>query len=215
MDACCKVGRLITEYDLEQPIGEYELEEYLIARWVGDGEYAATGLRPLKDWFNQRLIKSVYLEHGRNVLDTHLESEYETLTAETSNPELRADLDAADIDSDQLQSDFISTATLYRHFTQCLAVSKSEGDTDEGSLTWESDKIDYTKGIIETNVRESLRSLENKGRLPRGSQAEIKTEIVVGCPDCTTQIGITRAIDRGYICSDHSTPENGTSERDS
>ena len=49
MDACCKVGRAIAEYDLRQAIGGQDVEEYLLARWLGRGEYTETGLRPLKD----------------------------------------------------------------------------------------------------------------------------------------------------------------------
>lgn len=203
MDACCKVGRVISEYNLVQQIGGHEIEDYLIARWAGKGEYTPTGLRPLKDWFNQRLIKSVYTDRGRTVLDSRVESEYETLTADEPDFELLADLETDGIDGEQLQSDFVSTATLYRHFTACLDVSKpKERDADEPS-TWETDKIDYAKDIVERNAEESLRALENKGRLPRGTEAQINTEIVLGCPDCSTQVGIDRAIERGYVCGDH------------
>ena len=206
MNACCKVGMLIEEYDLGQAIGGRELEEYLLARWLGRGDYTATGLRPLKDWFNQRLIKQVYTTHGLPVLDSRVESDYQTLMDDAANPALLDDLRTAGIDGEALESDFISTATLYRHFTQCLDASKSDEAQSEPT-NWEADKIDYTKGVVEKNVRESLRALDNKGRLPRGAEADIKTEIVVGCPDCSTQVSVERAIERGYICADHADPE--------
>ena len=203
MESCCKVGKAIAEYDLQRGIGGQDMEEYLLARWLGRGDYTATGLRPLKDWFNKRLVTRVYTDHGRNALDTRVASDYEALTEDESNLALLDDLAADGIDGEKLRSDFVSTATLYRHFTQCLDASKSDDSPQSGQSTWEVDKIEYAKGVVETNVRESLRALDNKGRLPRGTEADIKTDIVVGCPDCSTQVGVERAIERGYICADH------------
>lgn len=214
MNACCKVGKLVNKYGLDQTIGDQQMNDYLLSRWIGRGEYAATGVRPLTDWLNQRVIKQVYTENGRNALDTRVASDYETLTDDSADLALIDDLEADGINGEQLRSDFISTATLYRHFTECLEASKSESTSRSQSSEWEVDKIEYAKDIVQTNVEESLRSLENKNRIPRGSEAEIKTEIVVGCPECSTQVGIERAIKRGYICKEHMkpTPESSTVE---
>ncbi|MDS0280743.1 rod-determining factor RdfA [Haloarcula onubensis] len=207
MDACCKVGRAVEKYQLHRAIGEQSIDEYLVARWSGRGDYSATGLRPLKDWFNHRLLKQVYTEHGRNALDTRVESDYEALTDDTTALPLLDDLAADGIDGEALRSDFVSTATLYRHFTECLDESKSDDTAEPSTSDWEVDKIAYAKDIVRTNVEESLRSLENKRRLPRGSDAEIKTDIVLGCPDCSTQVGLERALERGYVCDEHMGPE--------
>jgi len=75
MDACCKVAHLIEEYDLEQSIGCQPLDDYLVARWLGHNEYTATGLRPLKDWLNKRLLKRVYTDNGLAVPDSRIASE--------------------------------------------------------------------------------------------------------------------------------------------
>jgi len=205
MDACCKVGRLIEAYDLEQSIGGLPLDDYLVARWLGRDEYTATGLRPLKDWFNKRLLKRVYTDNGRTAPDSRLASDYDALSADDTDLALLDALAAEGIDGERLQTDFVSTATLYRHFTQCLGASKSD-ESSQSESNWEADKIDFTKGVVASNVRDSLRALENKGRLPRGSEADIKTEIVLGCPDCSTQVGVERAIERGYICETHTEP---------
>jgi len=202
MNACCKVGRVIAAYDLQHGVAETELETYLLARWLGRGEYTATGLRPLKDWLNRKLLKTVYNEHGRNALDTRVAADYEALTDAEDSFALLDDLAADGIDGEQLTSDFVSTATLYRHFTNCLDATKSD-DESETESNWEAEKVEYARDIVRQNVAESLRSLENKGRLPRGSEAEIKTEIVLGCPECATQVSIGRAIERGYVCEQH------------
>jgi len=208
MDACCKVGAVTDRYGLEHGVEGMDLEAYLLARWRGDEEYAATGLRPLSDWFNRKVLKTVYNEHGRNALDTRVQSDYQALSDDDSSVALRDDLAADGIDGERLQSDFVSATTLYRHFTNCLGVTKSDERSESGAeSTWEQEKIAYARDIVRTNAEESLRSLENKGRLPRGSEATIKTEIVLGCPECGTQVSVERAIERGYICADHSDQE--------
>lgn len=202
MDHCCKVGRLIAEYDLKHRVRDTDIDDYLLSRWLGQDEYTTTGLRPLKDWFNQQLLKRVYNDQDRSTLETRVQSDYEALTGDETDLAVLDDLRADEIDGDQLQSDFVSTATLYRHFTKCLDESKSNNEPQENSK-WEEEKIEYAKDIVQTNVEESLHSLENKGRLSRGSQAEIKTEIVLGCPECPTQASFDRALQRGYVCQKH------------
>lgn len=202
MDACCKVGRIIERYNLQHGIGGMDLESYLVARWLGESDYAATGLRPLADWLNRKLLKTVYNEQGRNALDSRVQSDYEALSGGESAIAVVDDLAVDGIDGERLQSDFVSATTLYRHFTNCLGVTKDD-DAGETDSEWEREKIDYARDVVRKNVEDSLRSLENKGRLPRGSEAAIKTEIVLGCPDCATQVSVERAIERGYICEDH------------
>jgi len=204
MNACCKVGKVIERYDLRHDIEGTDLEAYLTARWLGDGEYAATGLRPLADWLNRKLLKTVYNEHGRNALDTRVQSDYEALSGSDQDFALLDDLKADGVDGEELQADFISSTTLYRHLTNCLGATKSDEPDESGAESnWEQEKIEYARDIILNNVRDSLQSLENKGRLPRGSEAEVNTEIVLGCPDCSTQVSIKRAIERSYICERH------------
>jgi len=212
MDACCKVGKLIQEYELQQAVSSQNIEEYLVARWLGNEEYPATGLRPLKDLFNRRIIKSVYTDHGRSTLDSRVESEYKTLDGDKSAVALLEDLKADGIDGKQLQSDFISTATLYRHFTQCLDISKPK--TESSNSHWEGDKIRHTEDVAQSNIRDSLQSLANKGRLPLGDRADIHLDIVLGCPECSTRVSITRALERGYICETHSDTETRDSSVD-
>ena len=160
-----KVGKVIERYDLRHDVEGTDLKAYLTARWLGDREYAVTGLRPLADWFNRKLLKTVYNEHGRNALDTRVQSDYEALSGSDQNFALLDDLEADGIDGEELQADFVSSTTLYRHLTNCLCVTKSDESGAESN--WEQEKIEYAGDIILNNVRDSLQSLENKGRLPR------------------------------------------------
>lgn len=204
MDNCCKVGRLVGEYGLQHGVEGRRFDRYLADRWLGRRDYTATGLRPLSERFNRTLLKRVYNDHGRNALETRVESDYEVLAGGDGLAALLDDLDSDGIDGRKLQREFVSASTLYRHFTDCLDESKSaKGTTDESESDWEGDKVDYARDILRENVSESLRSLASKGRLPAADTAEIKTEVILGCPECATQVSFRRAVDRGYVCETH------------
>ena len=211
MTSCCKVGRTIDAYDLQHGGEGTTVDEYLRARWLGRGDYSSTGLRPLTDWFNRKLLKRVYSDHDRSTLGNRIDADYETLTGDGSEFELHEDLEADGIDGAALQSDFVSTSTLYRHLTDCLDTEKATTDESDRPSNWEAEKIEYARDIVRRNVGECLQSLANKGRVAGGADAEIKTDIVLGCPDCPTQVSLERAIDRGYVCADHMGTE--TSEK--
>ena len=209
--SCCKVGNLIEQYNIQSISHDSDVNEYLIQRWVGRDEYTPTGLRPLKDWLNKQALKSVYTNNNRETFNARIEAEYEAITGE-GDIAILEDLSADGIDPESLHSDFISTATLFRHLTNCLGVSKSE-ESAESTTDWERDKLEYAKTVVRQSVQDSLSSLDNKDKIPGGSQATITTEVVLGCPECSTQVGFDRALTRGYICQDHlgkqKTPNDG------
>jgi len=202
MQHCCKVGRLTARYDLQHAAGDGEVDEYLRARWLGQDEYTETGLRPLKDWLNKQLMKAIYTEQNRGTLWTRVEADYQALSGEEPDLSLLGDLGADGIDGEQLRSDFLSTSTLYRHLTDCLSETKSK-DAAERDSDWEADKVEYAREVAERSIGESLQSLENKSAIPEATRATIKTEVVLGCPECATQVSFKRALERGYICRDH------------
>lgn len=209
MEHCCKVGKVVTRYDLEHGIGDGDVEQHLVARWRGEGKYSKTGLRPLKDWLNKQIVKSVYTEHDRSTLGNRIDADYDALSGEEPDFALLDDLELSGIDGEQLRADFLSMSTLYRHFTGCLGVTKSTQQSDSpGEPAWEAEKVEYATDIVERNVQESLLSLENKDHLPEASRAEIKIEIVLGCPECATQVSFERAVGRGYVCQDHMAGES-------
>jgi len=200
--SCCKVGALIEQYNIESASTETDVQDYLIQRWVGRGEYTPTGLRPLKDWLNKQVLKTVYTNNNRDTFDSRIASEYEALTGEDVDTAILEDLSADGIEPEALRSDLISTATLYRHLTNCLEVDKST-ESENTPTEWERDKLEYAKTVVEKSLQDSLQSLDNKGKLPGASNAAIATEVVLSCPECNTQVGFERALARGYICQDH------------
>lgn len=209
---CCKIGRTIDKYSLQESVIGGDLNENLRARWVGENEFPETATRPLTDWFNQKILKKVYREQDRKAIETQLESDYDALRSddEVKRGAIIDDLADDEIDGEELLDDFAKRSTMYRHLTQCLEAEKSKGNSDSES-NWEEDKIEYAQDTMQKNVADVLRSLERKGELPNGTEAEIQTPIILGCPadGCSTQTRFSRAKKRGYICAEHSDTDDG------
>lgn len=204
MTACCKVGDVIDRYPLERSVVGGDIDEYLVARWRGDDGYPKTGIRPLADWFNKRLLKEVYSDHGRTATETRIESEYAALNSddEVERGEVVDDLRADDVDGRRLVADFVSPSTLYRHFRDCLDVEKPTDEAASDS-TWERDKVAYARKTARESAVEAVQSLDNKGRLPNATDAEIDVSVVLSCPECATRVRLETALERGFVCRDH------------
>ena len=204
MASCCKVGKAIDRYDLKTDVVSGDLNDYLVARWNGHNEFPKTGLQTLTDYFNLRILKKVYTENNRRTVDTQVESDYEALTGddEIAKDEIITDLERDGIDGEQLASDFISKTTLYRHFNNCLDTEK-EGTNEKTDSNWEAESIQYALNNALGNSLKALKSLENKGKIPHATKAEVSVPLMLSCPKCTTRVRFKRAIDRGYICKEH------------
>ncbi|MFB6205347.1 MAG: rod-determining factor RdfA [Haloglomus sp.] len=205
---CCKVGRVARERGLAVS-ADLDFHEYLAARWIGRGEYPSAGVRKLAVWFNQRLLRQVYTEAGRNVTDIRISSEYEALSGDDDlqRAEVLDDLATDGIDGERLVDDFVSRSTMRRHLKNCLDVEKDAKSSESGDSDWEVEQIRYGRTQLEENVREAIRSLDNKGLVPGGSEAELDIPVLLSCPDCSTQVRLQTALDRGFICEDHLGPE--------
>ena len=204
---CCKIGRTIDKYELQESVIGGDLNDSLKARWLGQNEFPETATRPLTDWFNQKTLKRVYAEHGRKVIETQLESDLAALRSddEVTQGAIIDDLADDGIDGEELIDDFAKRSTLYRHLTQCLEAEKNTQSNSDSN--WEEDKMEYAHEMMQKNVADVLRSLERKGELPNGTEAEIQTPIILTCPECSTQTRFNRAKKRGYICAEHSSTD--------
>ncbi len=201
---CCKVGRITAKYDLAEHILADEIDTILTKKWLGKGIHPNTALRPLTDWFNQKLLRSVYTEYNRKAIEPQLQAEYEALVGDDEDRRqlIFEDLEQDGIDAATLEADLISTSSLYRHLTQCLAVNK-ETKRGNSDTEWEKDKIEYAKQMSTDRITEVLQSWENKGELPNASEAVVSVDIYVECPICAKRSSVRQAHNRGYICEEH------------
>lgn len=208
--SCCKVGTVAEERELAVS-ADMSIDEYLVARWLGADDYPAVGVRKLADWFNKKLLREVYTDAGRNVTDIRVESEYDVLSSDDDlrRAEVVDDLATDGIDGEQLIDDFVSRSTMRRHLKNCLDARKDGSESDAPSdSNWEVEQVQYGTEKLRNSVREAVTSLDNKGRLPGGGKAELDIPILLSCPECSTQVRLETALNRGYVCKSHLGPSS-------
>jgi len=212
-DSGCKVDAVIDTYGLASADPVYDsLDEGLLARWTGADDRTEMGYRSLTAWFNKRLLKQVYTEHGRESLDTRIDSDYETLRGDEALPrdELLERLQATGVPGEALCDDMVSWGTMRTHLNDCLDGRK---EPQEATTNWERESVETAKAVAKRKAETALSSLAKKGDIDGGDAAEIDAQIQLGCPDCPTRVPFDVALERGYVCKQHRRPN--LSARDS
>jgi hypothetical protein len=203
---CCKVGRVTNRYDLASPRQfTGDLDDYIVAKWNGFGQRDSIGIRPLTEWFNKLLLRTIYRTHGRSDSDTRIDAEFETLSG-TDIPahkqaETRSELESDGIDAEELVQRFISKSTLSRHVTDCLGAEKDAAT--EATTNWEMNQLRIANQKHEEKVSSAVMSLGNKGRISGFDSVIIETAVYLACPECSTRIKLETALKRGYVCAEH------------
>jgi DNA-binding transcriptional ArsR family regulator len=199
----CKVDRLVDAYGLDAAETRYgSFDERLLARWTGADGGSAEGYRPLTEWFNKRLLRATYEDHGRETLGVRVEADYDVLVGEDdlAREELRDDLAADGIDADAYLDDTVSWSTMRRHLTDCLGGEKTRERSESG---WERESVRIAREHAAGKVRDAVSSLASRGDLPGGKDAEVEIDVQLACPVCHVRVPLSDALARGYICQDH------------
>lgn len=204
---CCKVDRIVDEYDLRAPSRfDGDHDAYLVARWTGTDRLEPTGVRPLTEWLNKRVFRAVYRRHDRSDTDVRVDAEYEAVVGDDvpahERADVVADLEADGIDPESLVGDCVGKSTLDRHLKNCLDASKADpSEASDGD--WEADGVEYARSVFQNRVERALDSLDGKDRLPGAGDAVLETPVLLACPHCPTRVRLDTALDRGYVCADH------------
>lgn len=197
----CKVDSLIEKYDLDSIVPAQTTDEYLANRWTGENDYSEAGVRQLKDWFNKRVIKRVYSQHGIDTVDTRIESDYDVLMGEDNIAygDLSEMLSSYGIDTEELRNELVSTATMYRHLTNCIGESKphrelSSPESYQEAIEKSLDAVEqYLKSVLSaTGVIDSPQDY--------GTEVEARISITVRCPDCNEQVTLEQALENPDFC---------------
>ncbi len=202
-NSVCKVDRVIETYGLASADPVFDtIDEGLLARWTGAGERSAVGYRSLTEWFNKRLLKSVYDDHGRDTLGATVDSDYEVLQGddELVAAELAESLRADGIDADGLRESLVSWGTMRTHLQDCLDGQK---EAQTATTDWEVESVRKAMGVTESKVESSLSALERKDRLAGGDSADIEVQVKLSCDSCPTRVPFDVALERGYVCERH------------
>ena len=211
-DCSCKIGTMIRQYNLDtmDPLHD-TINEGLVARWNGNKSHTSCGYRTLTDWFNMQMLKSVYQQNGEHVHDTQIEAEYKVLTGEdeVEKQEIIHQLDTIGVDGSQMQSDFVSWATMRNHLLDCLSASK---ERPSGSTNWEQSAIKTAQSMASKKIGEALSSLSSSGDLVGFDEASVSVNIQLQCDHCPTRVPLSVALERGYICKQHHASESAKTQ---
>lgn len=218
----CKVDDLIEEYGLTAPGSEYDsIDDYLAQRWTGSDGRTPEGYKKLTDWFNKRVLKAIYEEHGRSTVSIHLDREYNVIVNEDNiqRTELAADLEGDGMDIDELKRTLVSHGTIRNHFKNCLEVEKDTQAATKSSSNPREKAIASAKRMATSKTEGILPDLAANGIVPHADEAVVDIEIRLKCPICDTRVPIEDAIQRGYVCKEHmsdtkitDSPENPTTD---
>jgi len=202
---CCKVDRIRAAHDITPP-GRYQgdLDSYLVARWTGEGETEAAGVRTLSEWFNKQVLKTIYRANGRPDSSIRLDSDYEALQGngvpDHERAELLSELADDGIDGEATTEQFIGKSTLSRHLKECLDATK---ETPSSETEWEIDRVRVATNTYRSHLESALQSLGNKDRIRGVDAAELQVQSYLSCPECPTRVTVERAYEQGYVCADH------------
>jgi hypothetical protein len=203
MTSGCKVDEVVERYGLAAADPVYDtLDEGLLARWTGTGDRRAMGYRSLTEWFNKRLLKRVYDEHGRETLGARLDSDYEVLQGDDDlvRAELVASLRADGVDGDRLADDLVSWGTMRTHLQTCL---DGEKESEPASTDWELASVETATEVAADKAETAVSALAEKGRLADGADAGVAVQVWLSCGSCPTRTRFEVALNRGYVCADH------------
>lgn len=203
-DPSCKVDATIDQYGLETADPRHEsLNDGLLARWTGANGHSDVGYRTLTEWFNKRLLKRVYDEHGREALDAQIDADYEALTSDDGliREETIERLETVGIDGAQLLDDMVSWGTMRTHLNECLDGSKERSDA---RTDWEQNSISAAREVVVEKTDEALSSLATKGELDGTRSSIVEVQIHLRCDKCPTRVPLEVALERGYVCDQHS-----------
>ena len=204
VDAGCKVDRAIDRYGLDSADPRYDsIDEGLLARWTGrDGE--SSGYRTLTEWFNKRLLRRAFDAHGRDALGARVDHEYEALTGDDDlvREEVAESLSADGIDAEQVREDMVSWGTMRTHLRDCLDGEKASPTSER---EWERESVEMAASFAREKAESAVSSLATKGRLDGVDSSSVTVQIRVGCEECPTRVPFDVAIERGYVCQEHST----------
>lgn len=197
----CKVDAVIDQYDIDDP-QHGAVDDGLLARWLGEDGHNEHGYRTLTTWFNKRVLRTVYEDHGRKSLGNRIEADYEALNSddELVRQEVESDIRADGIDVAELSGNLISWGTMRKHLKECLDAEKP---TESSTSDWQRDTIEMARSFAAEKADQALSSLSNDGDFEGADGVSVDVEVRLQCDECPTSVPFDVAIRRGYVCEQH------------
>jgi hypothetical protein len=186
-----KVAQLIDKYELSG-VGA-ELEE----GWTATGD-AHRSLRSLATDFNTQILLTALRRADINTADRDPETILETLTEargdEVDRVRLRRRLERNGVDTDALESDFVTYQAIRSYLKDVRDAEYEPSDRDR--IASERETLQKLRGRTTTVTETKLEQLGDTGELAVG-EFQILVDIKVLCDECGSQYGVDELLERG------------------
>lgn len=192
-DSCgCKIGNLVAKYQLPT------VDSRLVEEWQ-----SGKSVRRLTEELNKDVVESELTAANVGQVEWSRSPVYEALhtdeLSEAEAIEIRRELDRAGVDVEKLSSDMVSHQTVYRHLTQCLDASKSDGRTPEERREKAKDTVYALQQRTEIVTESTIQALQTAGVTDLG-EIEVLIDLRVVCSDCGHSMEFESAISEGCRC---------------
>ncbi|MFB6169485.1 MAG: rod-determining factor RdfA [Haloferacaceae archaeon] len=187
-----KVERVIRQYDLP------DLGDTLVERWQADDDRSAS-LRELETEFNVAVLEARMETAGLSPLESECRNLYRLLTDDDVSSGVRTRavrrLQRADIDVDELRSDFVSHQAIHTYLTKHRNVTDG-GDTSRVSPDDVADTVRRLVGRTRAVTRGSIERLRAADRIAVG-EFDVTVDVRVYCADCGSTSGLATFLSEG------------------
>ncbi|WP_143423216.1 rod-determining factor RdfA [Halegenticoccus soli] len=178
------------------------MDEYLVARRCGTNNWRCDTSAELADWFNRKVLSSVYDRANRDATPAQVLTEYRLLVdeREDATDDLSAELKAHGIDPDGLRGEMIPVEIMERHLKACLEATDSP--IPRGQPT--ERRIESLRARLSSDVQSVLSESGSAAGISSDEVARVEEVLVlVSCPTCANATTIRDALEMGYVCESH------------
>lgn len=174
----CKVSTVAQRWELDG------IHEELEGQWASEG----TSVRALTEQFNRRVLRAGFEASGRTPIDGEIDNLYRVLTGDDidagSRTQARERLRRNDVPVEELEDQFVSHQTLYRHLRNCLAVTHEADDRTTAELidTWR-DRIRALQARTGSVTERGVSQLSDGDAVDIGD-FDVLVDVNVICNDC-------------------------------
>jgi hypothetical protein len=199
VECSCKVDRITQKYALG------DIHQELERRWVRSDE--PDSLRELATEFNERVLRSAMLDAGMNPVDGEADNLYRLLTDDSvlRSEKVRAAnrLERESVDIEEVEGDFVSHQTIYRHLRQCLQAergSATERSDMRHQIEMSDDRIQSLRNRTAAVSRDTVERLRDKGALELGD-IHVYVGVTFTCMECGSTYEASELLEnRGCDC---------------
>lgn len=188
-----KVARVIEEYDLKGLGVDLERE------WLGE-DNESTSLRDLEARFNRRVLEAALSGAGESPLDGEVENLYRLLSDDDvtrgMQTQAEARLEAAGIDPEALQTDFVSHQAIHTYLKKYRGVERSDSRSDADRITSMRETVQRLRNRLRAVSENGLQWLIDTDRIALDG-FDVIVDVQVICSSCGRQTDLGGLLDRG------------------